>query len=272
MFNKAYIEIINTCNLSCSFCPKTKRRPKAMSVDEFAFVLDKVLPLTKYIYLHVVGEPTTHPEFEKMIEEGVSKGAKITVTTNGTKMERLYNAVKDHPIYKVNVSLTMIGGNDVDVKKYIELVAEYAEKLANIGIIVVLRLWNKGGNDGKNEDALCVLRDRLGSFEFSEKGSVKIKERLYIEGDDAFSWDTEDEKPQGFCMALKDQFGVLSDGTVVPCCIDHDGEIKLGNIFEDDIEKILKSDRAVSLREGLKERKLVEKRCRHCGFNVKFDK
>ncbi len=272
MFNKAYIEIINTCNLSCSFCPKTKRKPKIMTSAEFSYVLEEVLPLTKYVYLHVVGEPTTHPDFENIIKIGVERGAKITVTTNGTKMERLYRAVENNPIYKVNVSLTMIGGNDVDVKKYVESVAKYAKKLSDLGVIVVLRLWNKGGNDGKNIDALTVLRDILGEFDFYDKGSVKIKEKLYIEGDDAFEWDREEEKERGFCMALKDQFGVLSDGTVVPCCIDHDGEIALGNIFEESLSDILGSKRAVELREGLKERKLVEERCRHCGFNLKFDK
>lgn len=272
MYNKAYVEIINTCNLSCSFCPKTKRKPRAMSVEEFSCVLDKVMPLTKYVYLHVVGEPTTHPQFEKIIQVGNVKGAKITVTTNGTKLERLYNAVKDDPIYKVNVSLTMIGGNEVDVKEYVESVAKYAKLLSSIGVIVVLRLWNKGGNDCKNGDAIAVLRENLGDFAFSDKGSVKISERLYVEGDDAFEWDSEEEKESGFCMALKDQFGVLSDGTVVPCCIDHDGEINLGNAFTEDLGEILKSERAVALREGLKRRVLVEERCKHCGFNAKFDK
>lgn len=272
MYNKAYVEIINACNLSCSFCPKTKRPFKTMTKEEFAFVLDKVLPLTKYVYLHVVGEPTIHPEFEEIIKIGVGKGAKIAVTTNGTKIERLYNAVKENPIYKVNVSLTMTGGNDVNVSEYAKDVAKYAKPLSDIGIIVVLRLWNKGGNDSKNGEVIKALQSVFGDFSFSDKGSVKIKENLYIEGDDVFEWDRTEEKASGFCMALKDQFGVLSDGTVIPCCIDHDGEIALGNIFEKELAEILQSERAVNLREGLKKRTLAEPRCRHCGFNAKFDK
>lgn len=272
MYNKAYIEITNVCNLSCDFCPKTKRPPRSMTTEEFSFVLDEVLPLTKYIYLHVVGEPTTHPQFEKIVEIGVKKGGKITVTTNGTKMDRLFFAVKDCPIYKVNVSLTMTGGNDIDVEKYIKSVAAYSLELIRLGVIVVLRLWNKGGNDGKNAEVLTLLRTYFGDFCFNDSGSVKIRENLYIEGNDFFRWKREDEKEKGFCMALKDQFGVLSDGVVVPCCIDNDGEIALGNVFEERLEKILSSKRATRLREGLKNRRLVENRCVHCGFNDKFDK
>ena len=271
MYNKAYVEIINTCNLNCSFCPKTKRAFSMLSVKEYEHILDKVLPITKYVYLHVVGEPTAHPNLKEIIALSVKKGAKITITTNGTRLDYLYDCVKDNPIYKVNVSLTMTGGNELDVSTYAKKVGEHVKKFADLKILSVMRLWNKNGDCQKNEEVLLALKEKLGQFVFNESGSVKIADYIYIEGDEQFSWrDTERER--GYCMGLKDQFGILSNGTVIPCCMDNDGEIPLGNVFEEELTDILNSKRALNLRKGLMERKLVEDRCKICGFIKKFDK
>ena len=56
-FQKIYIEIINRCNLCCSFCPTSDRPSRMMSVDEFEKVAAQAAPFTDYICLHVKGEP-----------------------------------------------------------------------------------------------------------------------------------------------------------------------------------------------------------------------
>ena len=43
-FNKIYLEISNICNVSCAFCPGTTRKKKAMTQEEFAFLLPKLRP------------------------------------------------------------------------------------------------------------------------------------------------------------------------------------------------------------------------------------
>ena len=72
------------------------------------------------------------------------------------------------------------------------------------------------------------------------------------------------------CRGLLDHFGILSDGTVVPCCLDSDGIINLGNVFEEELADILASPRARAIPEGFRRRKAVEDLCRRCGFAQKF--
>ena len=75
-----------------------------------------------------------------------------------------------------------------------------------------------------------------------------------------------------FCYGLRDQFGVLSDGSVVPCCLDHDGDITLGNILDTDasLEEILSSERAQKIKNGFTRRYASEELCRRCGYAQRF--
>ena len=57
MLNKAYVEITNQCNLSCTFCPKTRRPPRRMSAAEFAVVAEALQGHVSFLYLHLMGEP-----------------------------------------------------------------------------------------------------------------------------------------------------------------------------------------------------------------------
>lgn len=63
-FKKVYIEITNVCNLSCNFCPKTKRKYKFMNREEFNYILNEVKPFTEHIYLHLMGEPLLNENIE----------------------------------------------------------------------------------------------------------------------------------------------------------------------------------------------------------------
>lgn len=69
---------------------------------------------------------------------------------------------------------------------------------------------------------------------------------LFLEQEQVFAWPDKKAAETGaqFCFGLRDQLGVLSDGTVVPCCLDHEGDVPLGNLFETPLTEILASPRA----------------------------
>ena len=75
-----------------------------------------------------------------------------------------------------------------------------------------------------------------------------------------------------FCYGLKDQIGVLCDGTVVPCCLDHEGDISLGNLFTQDLEQILNTSRAKAMEDGFRCGYAAEELCRRCGYAGRFQK
>ena len=272
-YKKAYIEITNICNMSCSFCHGHKRELKRMSRDEFSLVLEKLKGQTEYIYYHLMGEPLTHPELPEFLKMAAGSGYKSIITTNGTLLSKRGNELLEN-IHKVNLSLhSFEGDNEEGFDKYVCSLTDYAKSAANQGIIVVFRLWNKGFDGGRNETAIRLLKREIeGEWKENTRG-VKIRERIFLEYGERFEWPDMEASDNGesvFCYGLRDQFGVLCDGTVVPCCLDSDGVISLGNIFSEDIEKIINSERATAMAEGFKNRRATEELCRKCGYAKRF--
>ena len=101
----------------------------------------------------------------------------------------------------------------------------------------------------------------------------KLCEYVFLEWGELFDWPdkkAEDIGSNHSCYGLRDQIGVFSDGTVVPCCLDAEGTINLGNIFESDLEDILKSERAENLKKSFQTRNVTEDLCRRCGYAKRF--
>ncbi|MBQ9965351.1 MAG: SPASM domain-containing protein [Clostridia bacterium] len=273
MYKKVYVEITNVCNKACSFCKGTKRPPKFMSEDEFSFVLDKIKGKTEYVYFHLMGEPLLHPQIEKFISLAKQKGFKPAITTNGSLLAEKGEALIFAKPYKISVSLHSFEGEETgEFFYYVNNCISFCEKASKNGILTVLRLWNKGFDSGKNETVLRLIEEKFGELEMVSKG-FKIADKFYLEFGERFSWPDINIKEitnNIYCYALKDQFGVLVDGTVVPCCLDSDGIINLGNIFTQNIEDILSSKRAEDMRCGFSQRKPSEELCKKCGFATRF--
>lgn len=274
MYNKVYIEITNMCNMSCSFCHGHSREFRKMNRDEFALILDKLTEHTKYIYYHLMGEPLTHPLLPEFIKLSGERGYKSIITTNGTLLKKRGDEVLKAGVHKVNISLhSFESGTDEEHSQYVLQLAEFAKKASDMGVIVVFRLWNKGYDGGKNEKAIEILKENIqGDWKENARG-MKIREKVFIEWGDRFEWPDSNAEIKGdkfFCYGLKDQFGILSDGTVVPCCLDSEGIINLGNIFHDDINNILNSKRAVDMVNGFKCGIATEDLCKRCGYAQRF--
>lgn len=274
MYKRVYVEITNICNMRCSFCHGHKRRPGRMSREEFSHVLETLSGQTAYIYYHLMGEPLTHPELPEFLRMAAQRGFRSVITTNGTLLDQCGDALINAGLHKVSISLHSFEGADQQAHlKYLGQVADFAEKAAKAGVLISLRLWNKGCDEGKNDTALDFFRQRLpGEWTANSRG-FRIQEKLYLEWGDRFQWPDKDAPIQGerfFCYGMQDQFGILCDGTVVPCCLDSDGIIALGNIFTENIEDILSSPRAQAMVEGFRCRKATEDLCRRCGYAQRF--
>lgn len=274
MYRRVYVEITNICNMNCSFCHGTKREPRRMSLEEFRVILGKLKPHTEYVYYHLMGEPLTHPELGLFLQTATEMGFKSIITTNGTLLKQKGQVLIDRKVHKVSVSLHSFEGDDPAAhERYLSDVVAFAKASQEKGIIVVLRLWNNGCDGGKNAEAIAFLKKEIdGEWVENSKG-LRICDRLFLEYGDRFMWPDKDAEIQGdsvFCYGLRDHFGVLSDGTVVPCCLDSDGCINLGNILKEDIESILLSKRATAIVKGFDGRKPVEELCRRCAYAQRF--
>ena len=274
MYNKVYVEITNICNMNCSFCHGHKREPRRMSMVEFSDILDKLADQTKYIYYHLMGEPLTHPLLSDFLKAAGERGYKSIITTNGTLLKNHGEELLAAGVHKVNISLHSFEKREgAEFKRYVCDLTEFAKKAANQETIVVFRLWNKGADDGKNERALRFLTENISGEWVENTRGIRIRDKIHIEWGERFEWPDSDAKIKGdkfFCYGLKDQFGILSDGTVVPCCLDSDGVINLGNIFDEDIDVILNSKRAMDMVEGFKCGVASEELCKRCSYAQRF--
>lgn len=286
-FKKVYIEITNVCNLQCDFCPKTKRTPKFLSVEEFSHIINEISPYSNHIYLHIMGEPLLHKNLKDFIEIAGEKNVKVNLTTNGTLLNKEKNfLLNSNALRQINISLHSFEANDqnLNLYDYVSRVMQFVkEAMVDSKLICSVRLWNmdfgglKGANS-LNKDILLLIEKELGLNEsleenLSKNHSCKIGNNVYINMANKFEWPDINKdlmKEEVFCYGLRDQLGILVDGTVVPCCLDSEGTINLGNLFERNLESILTSDRAKNLYDGFSNRKAVEDLCKRCGYATRF--
>ena len=274
-FNKIYLEISNVCNLNCAFCPGTKRTPHIMSEPEFSSLLPKLRPYSDYLYFHLMGEPLCHPQLDRFLQLAGEAGFKVILTTNGTLLQKQQAILSASPaLHKVNISLHAFEANDLSVpfEQYLTDCFRFGQSMEG-KIIIVYRLWNNGGADALNEKILAAMHVHFpGSWQETRKG-IRIADRVFLEYGDKFDWpdlSAPDGNDRVFCYGLRDQIGVLCDGTVVPCCLDHEGDLNLGNLHETSMEEILKSPRARSIYQGFSSKKAAEPLCRRCGYARRF--
>lgn len=284
-FKRIYIEITNVCNLNCSFCPKTSRNPAFMGIGLFRKILNEVGDYSKYIYFHVMGEPLMHPELETFLDLSGEYGFFANITTNGTLIGKLKEKIiSKQALRLINFSLHSFEANTTDSKidSYLDEIFAFVREAKNKNpkLISCFRLWNVKGNYHHSSNEY-ILRKIEKFFAFPHEikeipltgNGIKVSENVYVNQSNFFDWPNStiaDLNSKGFCLGLRDQVAILVDGTVVPCCLDSEGTIKLGNIKETSFTEIINSRRALDLYDGFSTRKLVEPLCRKCGYRSRF--
>ena len=245
-----------------------------MRTDEFDLITDKLVGCTDYIYLHLMGEPLTHPDLCEFIKIASDKGFKVAITTNGTLLKRCSDQLLASGIYKVNVSVhSFEEGTDEEHLRYLNDCFDFVDRASSSGILCVLRLWNRGFDEGRNLSVISLLKERFGEDWCEADRGARLRPKLHLEYGERFDWPSMEIDPIGdrvFCYGLGDHFGVLCDGSVVPCCLDKDGDITLGNLFESSISDILSSKRAEAITEGFRSKTAREELCKRCGYARRF--
>lgn len=274
MFKKIYIEITNICNLNCNFCPDTKRIKQSMDIKKFEEVINKIHKHTKLVCLHVKGEPLLHNNLEEILKILEKYNLKTNITTNGTLIKKKLDILKkSNSVRQINFSIHSITQNKDINKEYLYNIFENVEKLNNI--LISYRLWNMKNieeNDINNE----IIKEIEEYYHINnlkqkliENNFIKINDNIYINQDTEFTWPNINEEAiieKGRCLALKEQIAILVDGTVVPCCLDNNGDIPLGNIFNESLEDILNKEKTKTIKNNFENNILTCKLCKTCGF------
>ena len=264
MYKKVYLEITNNCNLNCDFCIKNKRTHKFMKEEEFNLILNKLKNYTRYLYFHVLGEPLLHPKINKFIDRA-SQNYKVNITTNGYLIHR----IKDNKnIRQLNISIHSYDPKyNIKLEDYMNNIFETIDVLKEYTYIS-LRIWIE---NRYTDEMLKIINKRYNKMIniHDIKRNITLKKNIFMNVSKEFIWpDLENDyyNEIGTCYGLIDHIGILVDGTVVPCCLDSKGDINLGNIFEEELDNVLKKEKCYKIIEGFKNNYKCEKLCKKCKF------
>ena len=285
-FKKIFIEITNRCNLACSFCASGSRPKADMAPAAFAALLPQLKPFTAHLALHVLGEPLLHPDLGELLGHCQAQGFLVNLTTNGTLLTRHGALLLASPaLRQVNISLHSASGRDSTFKAedYLAGVLVFAQAAAAQGIYVSLRIWDlpaePGAGDQPWQEAVLAALEKFFGLPEPLAATVaagqgrQLAARIFLSQKELFAWPTlagVDLGERGTCLGMRDQAAILVDGTVVPCCLDAEGQIALGNSHREPFGEIITGERAVRLRRGFEQRKVVEALCRRCSYRQRF--
>lgn len=287
-FKKIYVEISNVCNLQCDFCPEVERDKKIMSQETFERVIAQVAPLTEEVCFHLMGEPLTHPRFSEFLDICASHSLPVNITTNGTLLNKAHTAALLKPIVRqVNFSLQSFENNfpKKDLEPYLEKVFSFTSHALSTrpDLYINYRLWNMQGKSSIGDTNSKVLQKISQTFGVTVKPQIhvdwnkskKIIGRLYLHFDSRFEWPHPQapiRNTTGFCHGLSSHIGIHADGTVVPCCLDKEAILNLGNCTTHALQEIIAGPKATRIAKGFLKNQLVEDLCRRCQFIERFGK
>lgn len=275
-FKKIYVEITNHCNKNCSFCSKDLLPKKEMNIEEFSKVVKEVKNYTKYLYLHVKGEPLLHSNFSEIIKICELNKMNVNITTNGSFLSKQKEVLKNNSIKQINISLQTFDENINELLITIDDILTF-----NKEVNIVLRFWALKGNqlEKKHLDIINYVKEYYHIEkdliqEINNTKNINIKERLYFNRATLFIWpkDNKNKIEETFCNGLKTHIGILSNGTVIPCCLDSNGDINLGNIFNESLESILNKDITKNIIKDFKNNKCYMDMCKKCSYRLSSQK
>lgn len=253
-FEKIYIELSDICGLNCGFCPSVKGVRGAMSVEKFGIIAKKVAGVGRIYTFHLLGDPLVLPNLKDFIKLANAHKMTLELTTSGFYMSEKNTQLllESENIRQINLSLmAFLAQKKLNLNEYFAPILRFLRlHLAqNSQSFVNLRLWNLGANFTPpfENNAIYSLLER----EFNTKIQKNAPKVPCVKGS---------------CHALRKQIGILSDGTVVPCCMDTSGVMGLGNLFTQELSEILASKRAVAMKKGFERGEFTEKLCQQCEF------
>lgn len=266
-FRHAFIEITNVCNLACGFCASSARPKTVMPLELFRSAAGQTGRLAEVVSLHVLGEPLTHPAFPEILAECSRLGLKINLVTNGTLLWQAPAAVfKESCLAQVSVSLHALSSlPEAERPEALKRLAQFAVSRP-AGLTVSFRL-RSGCPDGFFKETLAGLLAAFGLAPQPISGPIKLAENVFLNFGEIFAWPGgTGGRAKAGCLGLRHNFGILSDGRVVPCCLDFDGHLAIGNIKERPLAAILGSPEALALKKSIAGIKPMPAYCSTCGF------
>lgn len=254
-----------------------------MNAQEFQHALQQLAPYTSLLHLHVLGEPLLHPQTGLFLDMCEQLKTQVHLVTNGTHFHtRLDDLRGKKALRSVSFSLQSICTTSTidEFRHYLDHLLDSIRSFKiNKHPLFSLRLWNNGSatetisfTDAVQEIEKRFKLDNLEESLRTQRG-LMLCENISINTAERFEWPHNKAAvlgDSGSCLGLREQLAVLVDGTVVPCCLDSDGSINLGNLFTTPLDTILSSEKVKNIRKAFQKNTVTEHLCKCCSYRSRF--
>ncbi|WP_170126837.1 radical SAM/SPASM domain-containing protein [Helicobacter anseris] len=269
-FKKIYIELSDICGLQCSFCPNQKAVRGLMSQELFAKIVRQIRGKCHRVCLHILGDPCRIKNLKEYLDILRQNDLSVDLVTSGFYLKDKESLL--HPaIHQIAFSLDAgFDKNNPTKEGYLQDILEFCDfkRKQQNKIFINLRVQDTTLKRIPLQQIFDFFKKTIPN-DFKTFERIKLDEYIFLNITKTFIW--ADLKMQNICHtkkchALKEQIGILSNGIVVPCCIDTQGEIALGNVNKQSLDEILSSKRAIAIKKGFEQNIAIEELCKRCHF------
>ena len=288
-FKKVHIEITNICNLKCTFCPPKILPNGTMSLEKFDDLNFQLKPYTKELAYHMVGDPLVLSNLNEYLNISLKHDLKVNITTTANNInEKHYKALMNPTIKQINFSINSYNANShkKSLDEYLNPILDFVKfaQQQKHEYFINFRIWNLDEEKSAKEFNKKVFDKINETFNtnidlenvYKERPkNIRIDRKIFFNFDEYFNWpslENEIVSTNGFCYGLDSHFGILTSGDVVPCCLDQNACINLGNTNTTQISDILNSNRVKAIQNGFRKNIVVEELCQKCEYRTRFDK
>ena len=240
-----------------------------MSLEEIDAYTDQIARVCQYIYLHILGEPLLHPQFEEILKMLDRKGLKLQLVTNGTLLHK-YPDLLDHTCLR-KLSISLHSQTDEINDEYFKTISSLLEK--DTGKVIELRFYDETSLSEELKQYKKELIKKYSISDTKKRNSYQLKHNVYLYEEDFFRWpDIHDPviSFEGTCHGGVDMLGINHNGDVCLCCLDPKAHNYLGNLKKDTLTDILQSEKYLKIVSSLKQRRITEDLCSRCTYRLRF--
>ncbi len=260
-----------------------------MNLELFDRLNSEVKEFTNELAYHIVGDPLVLTNLNDYLEISKKHNLKVNITTTANNIsQKHYKALENSTIKQINFSLNSYNANShkKTLEEYLNPIFDFVKYAQNIKheYFINFRIWNLDDEKSAKEfnEKVFNLLEKNFDIEldldkiYKEKPkNIRVDRKLFINFDEYFVWPSlknDFVSKTGFCYGLSSHFGILANGVVVPCCLDLDANINLGNVHENSLKEILNSPRAKNMIKGFQNNILEEELCQKCEYRTRFEK
>ncbi|PDW67855.1 radical SAM/SPASM domain-containing protein [Helicobacter pylori] len=276
-FKKIYIELSDICGLQCSFCPNPKNIRGVIPLELFEKVCKEAAPLTPIITFHVLGDPCKLKNLNHYLSTARRFSLKVDLVTSGVYLCDFETLLQDI-IYQISISLDagLDNHNKLNQHRYIQKILEFCRYKCEKNSEVFLNLRIQDSTLEKHQN---LIKPFLESFEcvsletLKSQGRTRLFKKSFLNIQKTFKWPNlnaqnslNQESKTPYCYGLIKQIAILSNGVVVPCCMDTQAHINLGDLNHTPLKDILKSQKAMAIKTHFLKGEALELLCKNCSY------